>query len=202
MNTAKNREKRTVYQLTLTVLLLLACMILVVGAAWARYRTEEFSFLTYQAKQPDSVSIWSGYDAQTGELTAGESSWTIYNGEGSLQFFISNGTDSDASDENQRVIIRLLSSPTAQELDVRLTVDGEAWDSDATQIAEGTALARSFGPGWMYVFRDDSGKELSWTLNGGEFSVLSARVDVTGLEQQESMTNLFQLQVIGEPSKY
>jgi hypothetical protein len=67
-------------------------------------------------------------------------------------------------------------------------------------IVAGTALEKSFGPGKVYIFRGESGKELNWNLDGGELSVLEAQFYVTGLEEQGDTSKLFQVLVTEEIS--
>lgn len=194
----------TWYQLSLIALLLLACVVLLAGTALARYRTDEVSYLNYTAKTPDSVFLWSGYNEQTRTLSAGQSSWTS---SGTLDFYISNGTVDAPAEETQRVSVRLLASLAALEnadaMEVHLYVtQGETvteYVAEAVPIAEGTALYRSFGAGQTYIFRDESGAEASWTLEGGVLSVLSAQIIINGLEQPDDAA-LLQLQVTGDIS--
>jgi len=185
----------------LTAVLLLVCMILLVGAAWARYRTEQFSYLNYGLREPDALSLWGYYNPATGQLS-GESSWEIADGAGTLDFYISNGTLSDYAEKDKAVSIRLISSLTLQEIEVWLTVGNEEWEAEVLTIRQGTDIHEKFGEGQVYIFKDVTGKELNWTLDGGALSVLPAQFYVTGLEEQESSITLLQVQVTEEASGY
>lgn len=199
----QNKNKLfTLRRLMLTASLLLLCVILAVGAAWARYRTEEDSFLQYTTRDPGGVSLWAGYNEFTGTLTAGDIPWTFSNGTGTAQFYLSNGTsETDYSEEDLRAGVRLLVSLNAADAQAELSVsDGDStatWSGTPVEIQEGTPLFTSFGAGTVYVFQDEAGSELEWELQGGALSVLSLQIDISNLEQLDGAA-LLQVQVVGK----
>lgn len=67
----------------------------------------------------------------------------------------------------------------------------------AIHIREGSPLYDRFGAGWVFVFQDDRGQELTWTLEGGKQSYIEFTVCVAG--GQITSTALAQMQIIGEP---
>ena len=190
-------------RLMLTVILLLLCITLVIGATWARYYGEETSYLDYTPREPGTISLWPGYDAESAAPTGGEEeiAWVFSKGVGTLSFCISNSTcGEDYSDEDLNVSIRLLGSLSITDAQVSLSVtEGSSttvWTATPVQIREGTPLFDTFGGGNAYVFLDEDGAELSWELEGGTLSVLPVQLDVWNLEQAEDAA-LLQLQVVG-----
>ena len=198
----RKKKQSALPKLMFTAGLLLMCMILMVGLTWARYQEEEINSLQYGVREPASVSLWSDYDEVTGTLTEGECSWTFSDGMGTLRFYISNNTaETDYSDEDVSVSIRLLGTLSITDAQVYLSVsDGSStttWAATPVQIKEGTPLFDTFGGGNAYVFQDENGSELCWTLKGGSLSVLSVQIDVLNLEQIKDAA-LLQLQVVGK----
>lgn len=186
----------------LLTLLLLMCVVLMVGVSWARYQEEETSYLQYGVRKPASVSLWAGYDEETGTLIEGNSTWTFYDGMGTLCFSISNGTsETEYSDTDLSVSIRLVGSLAITDAQVFLSAfDGSStreWIATPMQIQEGTPLFDTFGGGTVYVFLDENGSELEWNLEGGTLSVLSAQLDVLNLGEIHDAA-LLQLQVVGK----
>lgn len=196
--TKSNRITR--HQLMLTAILLLACLSLLAAATWARYRTDEVWYLSYTTKPSDSVHLWSSYNEDTGKYSETQSSWVLSNGYGTLDFYVSNGTPEAPTDEDQQVSIRLLASLAVldyvDEVSLYVTEGGttKVWSAESLQIEKGTALYQTFGDGQIYIFRDETGAEQSWMLNGGTLSVLPAQIEIQGLDQSQDMA-LLQLQI-------
>ncbi len=191
-------------RLLMLVLLLLACAILVVGVTWARYYAEESVHLQYTPRQPGMVLLWGGGGTETASLSEAEAepAWIFYNGTGMLDFCLSNGTDeTNFAEYDQNVSIRLMGSLSVTDAQVTITVfeeeEAKTWAALPVQIREGTPLYDSFGGGYAYVFQDENGEELSWMLEGGALSLLSAQIEVLHLEQAEDAA-LLQLQIVGK----
>lgn len=185
------------HQLILAAILILVCVLLLVTATWARYRDDEVNYLGYAAKSPDSISVWAD----------GNSGWLFYDDSGYLSFHVSNDANgADYAADNQEVSIRLLASLSIAELEgesIELSVDDGTDVTTCTAVSipitEGTELYKTFGAGRVYIFQDGEGKELSWTLEGGKLSTLSAQLEITGLSKPENAA-LLQLQVVGSNS--
>ena len=181
------------YQLMLTAILLLVCVLLLVTATLARYRSDEVSYLGYAAKTPDSISVQA------------DGGWLFYEDSGYLTFSVGNDTNGiDYASNDQQVSIRLLASLAIAEQEgecVRLSVTDESGTRTCTAVSvpitEGTSLYKTFGAGRVYIFEDDQGNELNWTLRGGTFSELLAQLEITGLSKPENPA-LLQLQVVGK----
>lgn len=197
-----HQRRIKVLELVFAAVLLLACMILLVRVTWARYQTEETSYLQYATRESGSVSLWSDYDPSTGSLIAGEIGWDFYDGSGTMDFYVSNYTAAmDYPDEDLKVSIRLLESLSITNAQVILYIsDGNVtarWTATPVEIREGTPLFDSFGGGNTYMFLDNAGAELEWNLEGGTPSVLSMQIYIENVEQVEDAA-LLQLQVIAK----
>ncbi len=199
-------NRRTWPQFALIALLTVASVILLAGAIFARYETSTTSYLSYQPKEIASLYLWGGIDETTGTFRSGQSYWIRNDNVNMLEIAVSNGTsDYDCAAETQQVYIRMFAALALQytegDMPVTLWVTDEAgqetWYTGSVQpIWENTPLYETFGPGWIFSFRDEFGEELSWTLEGGRLSVLSARLTMEGVELED--TTLLQLQVTGQ----
>lgn len=199
-------KRRTWPQLALMALLTLASVILLVSAVFARYEASSTTHLSYQAKEYAGLYLWRGINETTGTFRPGQSYWTGSGGTNELSFAVSNGTShEDYAKESQQVYIRLFAALALQytegSMPVTLSVteeDGSVnlYSGTARPIVEDTPLYETFGPGWIFLFRDEYGDEVSWPLEGGRLSALSASLTVEGVELED--TTLLQLQVSGE----
>lgn len=179
------------YGLMLAAILLLACVVLLVGATLARYQTERVDYLGYAPKGNDPIYL------QT------DGGWFFSGTSGVLSFSVSNSTDEGGyAAADQSVSVRLLASLALEELEgeVQLHISDGANTSVYTAVSlsieEGTALYKTFGAGRVYIFQDGNGNEMSYTLKGGTDSALSAQLIITGLNKPENPA-LLQLQVVG-----
>ena len=198
----QKNKKPIALRLMLAVILLLMCAIVMVGVTWARYQEEENSDLKYNTREPGVISLWSDYDPVTGKLTEGKSAWTFSDGAGTLNVYVSNGSSAtEYSEEDQSVSIRLIGTLGISDAQVSILVSEDGIETRCTATAvpiqEGTPLYSTSGGGNTYIFRDDSGKELSWDLEGGALSVLEIQIDVWNLEAIENAA-LLQMQIVGK----
>lgn len=186
------------------LLLLLACVFLMIGAAWARYQTKHSQVFSYELKDYSFVYLWHSYDEDTASFQSQQSTWQTEGDRKTLDFCVSNGTAENYAQGNQRVHIRLLVSLGAwggvEEMDAILNLPqtGESFQGSAQPIAENSSICSTFGEGWVIIFCDEEGQEVGWTLNGAELSYLEGQITVRNVELQD--TALMQLQVIGDPS--
>lgn len=192
------------HRLGLVAILLTTCLFLAVGTAWARYQTNmDPESIHYVPKTSSSVYLLKSI-TQDGSQTSFhtfENTWVTSDGQSTLDFYISNSEDGTVPGESQRVTIRLITSNGVKitantALQLYLPTKNELWQGTAQPIAEETPLYMTFGPGWVFVFRDDDGKELNWTLEGGALSCFPAQLILQNAEIQE--TSILQLQVSGE----
>lgn len=201
MDQSKRKQNR--HRLGLAVILLAACVLLTVGVTWARYQAGSNTMVSYQAKGPARVFLYSAIsqtESGTSFTSFDQAFWEGADGTYSLDFAIGNSDGDTVSEEPQAVSLRLIASggitvnmDTA--LFLYLPEEGTAFQGSAQQIAEGTPLYNSFGPGWVFQFRDGEGEELSWSLEGGSLSYISAQLILQDVEITE--TSLLQVQVDG-----
>lgn len=194
-------EKSTSWhRLALAALLLVSCVLLMAGVAWARYLTSKYDTLSYAVRQNAAVRLWCGVDEENKELIAGENTWEIQGNTKTLDFWISNGVGLDYPEDDQQVTIRLLVSsgltnPT--EAAVFLQVEEDIVKGEAVRIEENTPLYKELGAGWVYIFRNtETGEEMHWILDGGAVCVLGAQLSVQSEKLAE--ITLLQLQVTGD----
>lgn len=182
-------------------LLLLSCVFLLVGAAWARYQTKESQQFSYELKDYAFVCLWHSYDEGTASFRSGQSTWQTQDDRKTLSFCVSNGTANNYAETDQRVNIRLLVGlgvwGGAEGMDVCLNLPqtGERFQGNAQPIIENSPVYSTFGEGWVITFCDEEGQEIDWTLEGAELSFLEAQIVVRNVELQG--TTLMQLQVMG-----
>lgn len=189
-------------RLGLAALLMLVSIVLTVGVAWGRYRTELDPFTYwFVPRNAEAVYLWGGKANDT--YTELPGSWTVAESESILPFLVSNGISSEFSQTDVRITIQLAATEgilDGKNLTLQLAVvDGETepvYSSRAEQIKEGTTLYDEFGGGWLYRFYDDAGNEMSWTLEGGQLSEFSGELHIAGTIDTEYYSML-QLQVIG-----
>ena len=186
-----------VHRLALLAVVLLVCMVVLVGAVWARYQERITQRMNYIADEVGTTYLWSAIN-EDGTFEEAASEWIVSGSKRTLDFYVSNGMDEVTALANgiavsaypeQQVVIRLVASSSIQNgdsMDVVLHVSdistGEPVDVTAThlatarEISENSLLAATFGGGWAYIFCDTEGNELLWTLEGGKLSVLQAQL--------------------------
>lgn len=198
------------YSLGLTALLVISCLVVSTGMAWARYRTEETERIYFKAREPVSVYLGKveygeGNAAEGKFVQTNEGSWELNEG-GQLQlrFAVANGTSEAAFEErNQEVYVRIVGSlgiqTVADNISLKLTYPNEE-NPDTPNVVKATAvridpnstLYSTYGDGWVFTFREE-GEELTWTLEGGELSYIEMDLKVEGGTMAD--TSLLQLQI-------
>lgn len=198
------------YSLGLTALLVISCLVVSTGMAWARYRTEETESIYFKAREPVSVYLgkveYGEGNAAEGEFVqTNEGSWEL-NEDGQLQlrFAVANGTSEAAFEErNQEVYVRIVGSlgiqTVADTISLKLTYPNEekpdtpnVVKATAVRIDPNSTLYSTYGDGWVFTFREE-GEELTWTLEGGELSYIEMDLTVEGGTMAD--TSLLQLQI-------
>lgn len=197
----REKSKRTGYGLSLEAILLVACLVLAVGAAWARFQEMTTQELGYATKEYATVYLW-GVD-EAGIVSETQSNWQTKENYKSLAFCVTNGlNEAEYSAEPQQVYVRLCASSGIQgsietmAVVLYLPQTGETYSGTPQKIAEGSPLYASFGSGWVFTFRDEDGEELSWTLEGGALSVLYTEIQLQNVKLDDLA--LLQLQVSGD----
>ena len=198
------------YSLGLTALLVISCLVVSTGMAWARYRTEETESIYFKAREPVSVYLGKveygeGNAAEGKFVQTNEGSWEL-NEDGQLQlrFAVANGTSEAAFEErNQEVYVRIVGSlgiqTVADNISLKLTYPNEEnpdtpneVKATAVRIDPNSTLYSTYGDGWVFTFREE-GEELTWTLEGGELSYIEMDLTVEGGTLAD--TSLLQLQI-------
>ena len=207
-----NRKNKNIFRwsaLGLSVLLMTTALLLATGTAWARYRAEIDMLLNFKAKKPVTVSVGQ-IDSETSEFTIpGELAWEMTEGQQKLRFAVANCEKADEfPKEDQRFQVRLVGglgiwtgeAPAAITLTIHAdTADGEPTvvEAQPVRIQEETLMYNTFGDGWIFCFLDEDGEELSWTLEGREFSCRQMDLTIVLEDGQQISPTRLQLQVTG-----
>ncbi len=176
------------------------------GAAWGRYRTEQTAGILFQSREPESLRLWGetqATDGAAGSWSELPKTWLAAGDGAELAFCVSNGTSGkDYAEENLSLRIQLtgtLGITDPDRFQVTLTTDSTTghpvvYTALFTAIPEDSVLYQSVGPGWIYRFCDDRGKEIRWELPGGRLSLLNARLHIVG----EADPSLLELRVVAD----
>lgn len=194
------KSKRiSLYLMTIATLLALACLMLSVGAVYARYKDQTSADPAYQAQEPLDIYLWSGMD-ESGEFISGESEWKTENGQKTLEFYVSNS--GSAAAEEQYISVSLLASLGVQidesvqfQLYLKWGEEKKVVYGNPQRILPASPLYETVGDGWIIRFQDENGREMTWPLAGGELSYIYARLTVSGMEVYD--TSMLKLQVSG-----
>lgn len=189
------KRKKTIWlRLCFMGVLCISVLIFGIGAAQARYRMSKPTDVEFQALQNQQVFLWSGADADESTLTALDDWTETDSGSAKLNFKISNGTaEDDYCSKPLSFTIRILASQGIQKSEnvtISLQIEGEQYTAVPEQILEGSSRYDTFGPGWIYCFYDSNGIEVSWDLDEGKLSVVTAELTVEGAVQYTSLLRL------------
>ena len=214
------------YLLGLAAIITVGCLMISVGTTLARYRVDQEKEILFTPKNPLTVAIGVMTKGEAEEEAAfdpnGAIVWTeqtVTGGEESaetknvyvMNFALSNYLDKDKfHQEDLEVRVRLVGSLDAWNPDAEgsltltdgvLLEDGTPREivATVTEIPENTAMYHAFGVGWVFQFLDESGRELTWTLKGGQLSCLELKLTLDA--SAVSGTGLLQLQITGEAAK-
>lgn len=194
--------------LCLTLLILAACLLLMVGTTLGRYLQQlaQVSYLFTPAPQ-DAVSVFAGSVTEemieSGVMPASEPEWEQIDGGMKLQMSITNGTPAEFAQRHQKVCLQLaagLAVEDPQNLTVTISYLDENGEETLltgvpTAIAEGSFQNNTYGAGWNYRFYLGE-EEHYFQLPGGLFSYQNITVTVIG----DVAATLLDLQVTGQYS--
>lgn len=202
------------HMLRLTVLCLTACLVLACGVTFARYQTEfetkSYSFVADRG----AIFVYGGAlypDSETGVTSfyTNQARWSVVNDSAQMNFFVTNGPAADQfSARDQKCSVQLITgigveqtdeNGTAPRLSLILTYQNIAGEQVSVfavpePIAPGSYLYKSYGAGWLYRFRDESGNELLFDLKGGKFSFQNFTITASGTAEP----SLLELKISGE----
>ena len=159
--------------LKFVAVVLLVCLWMAVGTAFARYRYKQTDNLTFAPQTTTGIHLFGGVagDGSFTQLPAGFTDGV--NGQ-ELRFLISNGTAKDTfAQQDTRVRVRLagtLGLGSGDNLHAQLTVNGTVYTATVKKIDVQSPMYITFGEGWLCCFEDAKGNELIWELEGGQLS--------------------------------
>lgn len=195
----KKLDRPHILAVPLTAMLLLGCVCLLIGSAWARYRYQQTTDLLFAPKTASQVYLFG--TQKNGSLTPISESFTETANGQKLDFVVSNGeSKTQFSLEDQYVQVRLhasLSLGNGDNLSAVLTVGNTTYTAVMRQLDAESPICESFGEGWVYCFLDANGQELRWHLEGGKLSTVKMTLHVdaqTGLD-----SSLLHLVASGQP---
>ena len=188
-------------RLGLAALLILISVVMTVGVAWGRYRTElepfEYWFAT---RNQDSIYLWGGKTGESYDPLPG--SWSVDAVGSTMPFLVSNGISSEFSAGDVRFTVQVAVTEgilSDENLGLQLAViDGveePVYQGIAAKNTEGTSFYSEFGGGWLYRFYDENGTEMQWTLEGGQLSEFVGELHISGTVDPR-LYSMMQLQVI------
>ncbi len=183
----KKLDRAHILAVPMTALLLLGCVCLLIGTAWARYRYQQATDLLFAPKTAAQVYLF-GAETNGSFAPIPEDLTKTADGQ-TLDFVVSNGENSKKySPEDQYVQVRLFASLSlgdGDNLSAVLTVGDSEYTAVVRQLDAGSPICESFGEGWIYSFVDANGEELRWFLEGGKLSTVEMTLHVdaqTGLD--------------------
>ena len=183
----KKLDRPHILAVPLTAILLLGCVCLLMGTAWARYRYKQTTELQFAPKTASQVYLF-GTETNGSFTPLPEKLTETVNGQ-ILNFVVSNGESGNHySQEDQYVQVRLyasLSLGNGDNLSAVLTVGQTTYTAVVHHVDAASPICDAFGEGFVYCFVDANGQELSWHLEGGKLSTIDMTLNVdaqTGLD--------------------
>lgn len=194
-------------KLGLSVVLLFVGVLLIVGIAWGRFRSEVQGDQKYTPRVPSQVYLW-GEKTEDG-FTQLPDTWKVDGGSYEVPFTVTNGIygageQADLfAQKNMDIFLRVAVTEgigDGENFSVELRMKDEAgtfYQATAQKIEEDSPLYSTFGDGWVYVFRNNDGEEPRFTLPGGELSCLEATL-IYEVKPDTIGYSMMQLQVVAE----
>ena len=194
-------------KLGLSVVLLFVGVLLIVGIAWGRFRSEVQGDQKYTPRVPSQVYLW-GEKTEDGFAQLPDT-WKVDGGSYEVPFTVTNGIygageQADLfAQKNMDIFLRVAVTEgigDGENFSVELRMKDEAgtfYQATAQKIEEESPLYSTFGDGWVYVFRNNDGEEPRFTLPGGELSCLEATL-IYEVKPDTIGYSMMQLQVVAE----
>lgn len=207
------------YSLVLALLLCIGFLVISTGTTLARYRDERHKEISFTVREPEQICLGTVTTVTAEEATSGlpvgtekfepeaVPKWETGSELHKLELGVANGTSqTNYSKRDQKVRLRLVTTSGLwmgdRIPDVKLRLpnpeDPENFveiKATVTEIAQGTGLYETNGPGWIYRFEQDDG-EVSWTLEGGKLSFVSITVVMNNVSLDNP--SLLQPQIIAD----
>ncbi len=161
-----------------------------------------------ECKMTFTVANGIGTDPETGEISCAKEdqqviirligSLGIWNGTDELKMYLrvpsteteTEETGTEATAETTETTETEETLPSAEPKGVAAT---------AVRIPQDSPLYLTYGDGWVFTFLDEEGEELSWLLEGGEFSCLEMILRLEGAAAEN--VSMLQLQITGDYTK-
>lgn len=183
---SKNKNKKL---LLFAVVAVTVCLSLLIIPAFARYfkqLSEKALRFTYESG--NAIYVYSEH------ITEEDDEWNDFDGSNfvqendsaSLEFSIANGVSREKfANRTQEFSVYLIvgsSIESSDNIEVELSYGDETLIGKPQEIDEDNYLYSTSGPGWVYRFYDNDGKEMKFSLKGEDFSfenfILSVKGDV------------------------
>jgi len=193
----KNKNKKL---LLFAVVAVTVCLSLLIIPAFARYfkqLSEKALRFTYESG--NAIYVYSEH------ITEEDDEWNDFDGSNfvqendsaSLEFSIANGVSRDQfASRTQEFSVYLIvgsSIGSADNIEVELSCGGELLSVEPQAIDANNYLYSTSGPGWVYRFYGNDGKEKVFGLKGEEFSFENFTLSVKGTVEP----TLLDLRVVG-----
>ena len=194
-------------QLGLSVVLLFVGILLVTGLTWSRFRSDVQGDQKYIPNVPSQVFLW-GEKTESGFAQLPDT-WKVDGGTYEVPFTVTNGIYGGEGQEDLyaqkdlNIYLRVAVTEgigDAENFSMQLRLKDETgtfYQATAQKIEENAPLYDTFGDGWVYVLRNNEGKEPMFTLSGGEVSCLEATL-VYEVKPDTIGYSMMQLQVVAE----
>ncbi|MBQ3192138.1 MAG: hypothetical protein IJO21_06115 [Oscillospiraceae bacterium] len=142
-----------------------------------------------QIRFQGSLGLWDGSAPSAVTLTVRESALELTQNAQVETLAETEPVETTASDDPEALAE---TQTQEEEQDKPVTITAKA-----ISIKAGSPLHAQFGAGWIFVFQDERGQELTWTLEGGKQSYIEFTISVAGAQFTDQA--LAQVQIIGEP---
>lgn len=194
-------------KLGLSLVLLFMGVLMIVGVAWGRFRSDIQGDQKYTPRVPSQVYLW-GEKTDDGFAQLPDT-WKVDGGSYEVPFTVTNGIYGTGEQEDlfaqkdMDIFLRIAVTEGIQDgenfsAQLRLKDEtGTFYQATAQRIEEDSQLHSTFGDGWIYVFRNNSGQEPSFTLKGGQVSCLEATL-IYEVKPDTIGYSMMQLQVVAE----
>lgn len=162
----------------------MAVSVLFLGRAYARYQESQSCQLELQGNA-DKAKIYFRTTEEGSYAEAG--TWEKVSDEAGgydMDFLLSNASGKDAYGFRTRnVTLQIVASAAdleqqEAETEITLTAAGQTYRASGEVIAKDSVLWKRYGDGRVYRFYNESGEEVSWTLQGGKESNIPMNLHV------------------------
>lgn len=190
INLDKSNKKPIIFIL---ICLVITSVLLTAGITYGRYYTRirnDIGFHTYNINDIRIYGRTVFAQRNEGDWNPVPSTWTERNGRMLLDFSVANGESSRRfADSDTSVRIRVTATEGFDSASCTIylvafsgadTQDSLTYGGIPVAITEQSPLYSDIGRGSLYRFYNETGEEMSFSLTGGELSVLDFSISVGG----------------------